>query len=334
MNLYHLFIGPSSVYNSGTPSVNYLSYFSSSLGGTDYAGIMHQYTLGKNKSITGATKYNFMGNAFNSTAVGKSGVITDTLMLNTVAAAINHPKNNWPADPHGIYVIIFDGSYSYYSTHTQGSWDVAGGFCGFHQQVKVNGVNIVISPIGDPTQVSDPTLCAGQFFGGLSGGNYHWTIAAPNTNSYGLSFAAPNEPYSDAMISTLAHEIGEAVTDTFNGWFVSNCNNCQCSGYEVGDICQTYFNEVHTDANAGWNYNVQFGNNYFLIQALWLYEPNGGSTCSLSTSTAAPAVFWTAGVIAAVAIGCVVFLFCCCGVIYFRRRSLKSKDLEANNIKL
>lgn len=336
VNLYHLFIGPSSaVYNPSTPSVNYLQWFSSGLSGSDYAGIMHQYTLGKNKSITGATKFKFVTpNAFNYTAAGKKGILTDTIVLNTVAAAINHPRNGWRADPNGIYVVVFDGSYSYFSTHTQGSWNVAGGFCGFHQQVTINGVKVVISPIGDTTQASTPTLCAGMFFGGLSGGNYHWTIAAPNANSYGLSFAAPNDPYADAMISTLAHEIGEAVTDTNNGWYVSNCNNCPCSGYEVGDICQTYFNEVHTDATAGWNYNLQLGNYYFLVQTLWLYEPNGGSTCSMSTSTAPPANFWTAGTMAAVAIGCFAFVACCCGICYFRRRSLKNKELEANNIQL
>jgi hypothetical protein len=80
---------------------------------------------------------------------------------------------------------------------------------------------------------------------------------------------SPNgNPAGDAMISVIAHELEEAVTDPdLNAWFDSR-------GYENADKCAWTFGSTYTVAN-GSIANMKLGGLDFLIQRNWVNASGG-----------------------------------------------------------
>ena len=87
---------------------------------------------------------------------------------------------------------------------------------------------------------------------------------------------SPNaNPGADAMASTIAHELEEAVTDPAqNAWYDSN-------GNETADKCAWTFGSTYTAIN-GSKANLQLGGKDYLIQQNWVNA--GGGYCGLSAS--------------------------------------------------
>jgi Phosphate-induced protein 1 conserved region len=110
----------------------------------------------------------------------------------------------FPYDPNGIYyVLLGDGITETVVT----GLNMCSDYCGYH--------------------ASDTTV-AGQKF-------YYATVGLPNRCNacipVGIQNVSPNEPSADAMISVMAHELGDTVTSPDeNGWMDDGFN-------EVADMC-------------------------------------------------------------------------------------------------
>ena len=109
----------------------------------------------------------------------------------------------------------------------------------------------------------------------------------------GFYQTAPNgNMYADATVNTLAHEIGETVTDPdISAW------GSQAVLDEVGDKCNYNFSETHRAPN-GVLATAQVGSNYYYIQKLWTNVNGGGCYSGYSTPAA---VIWQQGTGGAVA---------------------------------
>ena len=71
----------------------------------------------------------------------------------------------------------------------------------------------------------------------------------------------------DAMISVIAHELVEAISDPVSDIDQDRAWQDQW-GYENGDKCAWQYGKVHKDEHNA-KYNVDFGDRKFLIQLNW-----------------------------------------------------------------
>ena len=150
-------------------------------------------------------------------------------------------SNGFSVDPNGIYVVLTAPGV----TATSGFLTA---YCGWHNYSVYNGVNVKYSFVGD---AKGPSLgsCAIQ------------TAGSPN-----------GDPSVDAMVSVLAHELEETVSDPqLNAWSDS-------SGQENADKCAWTFGTTYSAG--GGIANMKLGTMDYLIQRNWV-NASGGS-CGLS----------------------------------------------------
>jgi len=125
-------------------------------------------------------------------------------------------------------------------------------YCGWHTWGTFGGKNIKYAFVGN-AQGSSLYSCAGQ------------TASSPN-----------GDPAADAMVSVMAHELEEAVSDpNLNAWYDS-------TGAENADKCAWTFGATHS-ASGGGQANMRLGNRDYLIQQNWVNA--GGGYCALSYET-------------------------------------------------
>jgi hypothetical protein len=137
-------------------------------------------------------------------------------------------------DPNAIYLVLS-------SSDVGESSGFLTAYCGWHTYSTVGSTTIKYGFIGNPNK----------------------TLTACNVNTAGVS---PNgNPAVDAMISVIAHELEETVTDPqISGWY-----NRQQS--ENGDMCAWTFGSAQTKLANGSYYNVTLptatgGSRHYLIQ--------------------------------------------------------------------
>jgi len=110
----------------------------------------------------------------------------------------------------------------------------------------------------------------------LSNKRYYWAFVG-NPQTFCLAACSPNNLIKspngdrgvDAMVSVLAHELAEAMSDP--------CSDCDrawqdSAGYENADKCAYTYGitqTIITGTNAGAIYNIQCGPNKYLIQQNW-----------------------------------------------------------------
>jgi hypothetical protein len=166
-----------------------------------------------------------------------AGQLTDIQIEQIVVQAIR--AKALPKDSHGVYLVLTSADVGKVGFLTQ--------YCGWHSSDTVDGSVIKFAFIGDPTG-ADPRLC------GLPGGS-------PN-----------GDKGADAMVSVIAHELDEAVTDpTLHGWYASD-------GEENADRCAFQYGATYAVGNQV--ANMKLGTRDYLIQANWV---NGRSPhCGLS----------------------------------------------------
>jgi hypothetical protein len=144
-----------------------------------------------------------------------------------------------PHDSHGIYLVITSTSVSKVGFLSE--------FCGWHSYAHINRSILKFAFIGDPT---------GPKIGGCT----------PQTVS-------PNgDAGADSMVSTIAHELDETVTDpTFNGWRTDR-------GEENGDRCAWQYGVMHNAAKG--KANIRLGGRDYLVQTNWVNsaQPHCGMT--------------------------------------------------------
>ena len=155
------------------------------------------------------------------------------------------------ADPTGVYLVLTDSATSY--------TDFCIKSCGFHGSFSepTSGNTYVFGII------SDPTICGADC---------------------GLRSVSPNgNPGVDAMLSVVAHEIVEAVSDPYTdlgGWYHSETGN------ENADTCNFDFGTNQYMTASGAVANFQLGMRDFYIQQNWV---NGGTSPFANTcQTALP----------------------------------------------
>jgi hypothetical protein len=211
------------------------------------------------KGIGGTPWYNINASYYNSTGIhvmnsvhvaGSTTVggsyatsLSDSGVANVVSNAIT--SGALPNDPNGVYFVFTSKDV----TETSGFLTK---YCGWHTAETVGSSWVKYSFVGDPS--NGLAACAAQ-------------STSPNGDAAG-----------DAMLSVVAHELSETVTDPLlNAWYNSQ------SGMENGDLCAWNFGTVTKQSNGSYS-NVTFttgsvSTNY-LIQQNWVNA--AGGYCALS----------------------------------------------------
>jgi len=147
---------------------------------------------------------------------------------NDIRAAVTNAisSGRLPLNKDGVYFVLTSSNISKSGFCTQ--------YCGWHTYVKVNGVPVKYSFVGNANRCLN--ACAAQ------------TIS-PNINA-GV----------DGMLSVVAHELKEAVTDPeLNAWYDSK-------GAENADKCAWTFGQNLQQTSTGAYYNMVIGGKSYLIQ--------------------------------------------------------------------
>ncbi len=152
-------------------------------------------------------------------------MLNQSLILAIVQRAIN--TRALPNDTNGIYFVLTSADCN----ETQ----FCKSACGWHTYDP--STNLKYSWVGNPEQLC-PLSCSEQ-------------SVSPNGNLG-----------ADAMVSTIAHEASETVTDPFlNSWFASNCE-------ENADKCAWTFGTT-TQLSNGARYNMIVNGLKYLVQQNW-----------------------------------------------------------------
>lgn len=210
--------------------------FLAGLGGSPYLNINTTY------SISSTPVTNLINYAGQTTDTGSQGTtLSDTKILSVVKAAIPKLGNGNP-DPNGIYFVLTSSNVS-----------VSSGFCtrycGWHTYTTVSNTTVKYSFVGNAARCL--SACAAQSVG-------------PNGNA-GV----------DGMLSVLAHELVETVSDPkLNAWYDAN-------GAENADKCAWTFGTTYL-VNGAYA-NMQLGSRHFLIQRN-LFHGASGDYCAVGYS--------------------------------------------------
>ena len=247
VHLYFIYYGQWATKDPGGPAI--MTDFGANLGGSPYWNILTTYK----EPTTGTTIQNAMTLAGTYTDTGSQGSnLTDTTLQTVVKSAI--AGGHLPLDPNAVYHVLASPEVN----ETSG---FCSSYCGFHNHMTVGSWNIKYTFVGDPVH------CTAQ------GG-----VADCQGEASNVSQSPNNDPGVDAMISVIAHESEEAVSDpSLNAWYFAN-------GEENGDKCAYTYGSVFQVGN-GSVANVTLGGRNFLIQQNWIGpgNPSGaaGEKCAL-----------------------------------------------------
>jgi len=144
---------------------------------------------------------------------------------------------------HGIYFVLGSSDVKQVGHRNTPNERFCVDFCGWHSfdPLFFGGRDIKFSFVGDPS-VQCPEGCEPQ------------TEVSPNGN-----------PGVDAMVSVVAHELAETVTDPDEDAWIDAEDN------EIADKCLDMFGVEHTLEN-GAKYNIEVKERLYLIQELWVHS--------------------------------------------------------------
>lgn len=194
--------------------------FITNLSNSKYWAINSAYTNASKKKISKVLTV--AGQITDDYSQGRSGLNTASFAA-AVSSAIT--TNALPKDENGIYLVLTSADVTV--------TDFMQRFCGWHTATTVSGSSIKFSFVGDADLA---TACTPQ-------------QTSPNGNAR-----------VDAMLSVIAHELAETVTDpNLNAWYDAN-------NEENADKCAWTFGKTLT-TQSGAKYNVTLnGKNYYLQQ--------------------------------------------------------------------
>lgn len=212
--------------------------FANSVGASPWWQIMTTYTASK-YFISGGVA--FGGETTDS--YSKGSVLKDSDVQSIVLSAINAGK--FPLNMQGIYYVLT-------SSDVTASSGFCTKYCGWHTYARTTKGNVRYSFVGNAARCL--SACSVQ-------------TVSPNGNA-GV----------DAMVSVIAHELAEAVSDPdLNAWYDSG-------GAENADKCAWTFGQNIQTLPSGAKYNVTMGSRNFLIQRNLKHDA-AGDTCNMSFST-------------------------------------------------
>lgn len=153
--------------------------------------------------------------------------LSDADIQRVVEAAI--AAKALPRDSRGIYLVLTSSKVTKTGFLTE--------YCGWHSYARIAGSIIKFAFIGDPT--------------------------GPRLGGCGATSRTPNgDPGADSMVSTIAHELAETVTDpTFRGWRTAG-------GEENADRCAFRFGTQYLTRRGP--ANVHLGARDYLLQTNWV----------------------------------------------------------------
>ncbi len=170
-------------------------------------------------------KYTFAGQTTDAYSRGATNLAFADIQA-SVATAIGNGA--LPKDPDGVYFVLTSSDVTV--------TDFKAKFCGWHTHATIGGTDIKYSFVGDANKSS---ACTVQL------------VSSPNNN-----------PQVDAMLSVIAHELAETVTDpNHNGWYDAN-------GDENADKCAWTFGKELVAAS-GAKYNVTLNSRNYYLQQNW-----------------------------------------------------------------
>lgn len=225
--------------NGSASTESIITDFVSNLGGSDWNAINTTYfqkVNGKKSFVNGALPV--MGCTTDSYSQGAS---LDGTAEPQISDVVNHSlsTNLLPTDTNGVYLVITSSDVTVNGFLTQ--------FCAYHGAFSTGATTIKYAFAGDPS--SNVNQCAAQ------------RSISPNDNVV-----------ADAMVSVIAHEIVEAISDPeLQAWFDQ-------AGFENADKCAWTYGTAYQVANGAFA-NMQIGNRQYLIQRNVAANSN---TCVLS----------------------------------------------------
>lgn len=252
VTIYYIWYGD---WTNNTSAQTILTNFASSIGGSPYFNINTTYTSSAGRvqnttaspklsatavQVTGAPLANGQANYY---PYGAS--LSDANIQTIVAGTISSGAfGSTTPDINGVYFVLTSGDVK----ETSGFLTQ---YCGWHTHASISGVDTKFSFVGNPA--ANLSACAAQ-------------TSSPNGN-------AP----ADAMVSVIAHELEEVVTDPdLNAWYDTR-------GYENADKCAWNFGTtttVNPSTTSSYKYNITLGNYKYLIQQNWVNSGSGG--CKMS----------------------------------------------------
>ena len=207
------------------------------LGGTPWFNTNTSYYNG-----SGARVQNVLSVGGSYTVPGTySTSLSDLGVSYVVTAALKNGA--LPSDPNGIYLVFTSKDVA----ETSGFLTK---YCGWHTATTYSTNVIKYGFVGDPS--ANLAACSAQ-------------SVSPNGDAPG-----------DAMVSVIAHEIAEVVSDPqLNAWYTAS------GGQENGDLCAWKFGALTylpsgAAYNTTWTYNAT--SYQYLIQQLWANASGGYCT--------------------------------------------------------
>lgn len=231
-HIYYIWYGN---WSTDTAAQSILLNLASYIGGTRYYNINTTYYNKSGTHVSNAASYR--GSAYDNYSRGTT--LTDYEVMQVVSSAISGGK--LPNDSNGVYFVLS-------SKDVKESSGFCTQYCGWHTHTGILGSNIKYAFVGNPAKQC-PNACEEQ------------TSRSPN-----------GDPGADAMASTIAHELNEAVTDpSLNAWYDD-------AGQENSDKCAWTYGGTKLSSN-GAKYDVTLGGRQYLIQKNWVNK--SGGYCSM-----------------------------------------------------
>ncbi len=239
VNLYYILYGNWAQTTLNRTGTTLLTNWAQNIGGTPYFNI--NTTYGDNTgNVPNAVTYKGAYTDTGSLGTNLSDSSIATLVVNAINSGAIGAKG--VADPNGLYLVLTAPGVA----ETSGFLSK---YCGWHSWGSLGTTPVQFGFVGNAAG-SRLGSCAGQ------------STASPN-----------NDPGADAMISVIAHELSETVSDPQGtGWYDAN-------GQENGDKCAWNFGTTYKAVN-GALANVNVGGKDYLIQQMWLNALGG--KCALS----------------------------------------------------
>ena len=214
---------------SGNTGLQIIPDFLTNESGSPYFGINTTYYDASNRFIQNLITLS--GQTTDNYSQGTR--LSDSKIKTIVSSAIS--SGRLPKDSNAVYFVLT----------TQDVNETSGfctQYCGWHTHGSISSTDIKYSFVGNAARCL--SSCAAQ-------------STSPNGN-----------PGVDGMVSVIAHELEEAVTDPdLNAWYFS-------TGNENADQCAWTFGSTYTAPN-GSLANMHLGSRDFLVQQNWIQAASG-----------------------------------------------------------
>jgi hypothetical protein len=260
ITVYYLWYGGWGGPDANAAASATVEHFTTHLGGSPWYGLTGGYVDAKGRRPSTVVRYG--GAAYDAYSRGKA--LSDDAIAAAVVDAIR--RGDLPDDPEGVYLVLG-------SADVDATSGFCRAYCGFHKVFTVpppppppqqaapgwsgGGNGTATPPTPTPTR---PPAASHRFYGYIGDPARCGELCR-------MQASGPNGPGpADAMVSIIAHELAETVTDPYaDAWF-------DAKGLEGPDKCLWLFGEGAGRTYAapnGAKANMVLGGRHYLVQANW-----------------------------------------------------------------